>query len=211
MKTQWERVLEVLEANPNGVSQMELNTRVGLPSTSKRISDLRDRGFVIDCEPVEGKDFGRYVLVSYPENWGEEEWPTEQPITPSDTKDKSLIPTSLKPEEKGLGIGKPPIESQKSNENQLSTTRERIMSGAKSGVRNNHANGLKKETSTTCNDGDSGLDFTNDTPSIVEKILYRCPRSNVEELLPKGAWPVCGCVKCNYHYQMVRVPSRVAS
>jgi hypothetical protein len=60
--TQKERVLDALRSNPRGLSHIELNQAAKLPASSKRISELRDDGWDIPDVPIEGENYGRYIL-----------------------------------------------------------------------------------------------------------------------------------------------------
>ncbi len=60
--TQAERILEVLKKHPEGLSHGELNEAVHIPATSKRIADLRAQGYEIECVPIKGRAYGRYIL-----------------------------------------------------------------------------------------------------------------------------------------------------
>jgi hypothetical protein len=65
LKPQTRAVLGILREQPDGVTPIEALHRVGTFRLAARVSELREAGFDVVCERVEGSVF-RYRLVEQP-------------------------------------------------------------------------------------------------------------------------------------------------
>jgi hypothetical protein len=57
--TQYERLAKLL-TRKTGATAMDIATAVGSTSPHKRLSELKERGWDIRREQIEGKNYGRY-------------------------------------------------------------------------------------------------------------------------------------------------------
>lgn len=59
MKTQYDR-LAVLLTRPGGCTMLEVSRVCNSTTPSRRVSDMRDRGWIITKHKVEGKNYHRF-------------------------------------------------------------------------------------------------------------------------------------------------------